>query len=60
MTSKGKFPLITTDYEVGVKQLIDEIAFRGRGQSSSIYRQRIYYVGALALPPSPTNVTKEE
>ena len=31
-----------------------------RGQSSSIYRQRIYYVGALALPPSPTNVTKEE
>ena len=27
MTSKGKFPLITTDYEVGVKQLIDEIPF---------------------------------
>ena len=36
------------------------LEFRGRGQSSSIYRQRIYYVGALALPPSPTNVTKEE
>ena len=32
---------------------------RGRSQLWSISRQRIYYVGALTLSPSPTNETRK-